>query len=80
MIRHIFIGTFKEGIADDVKQKELADMKAMKDRIPGVENLEVGLSTGWVGATNQIVMTVDFKTKKDFDVYMTHPYHTEYIN
>lgn len=55
-------------------------MKAMKDNIPGIENLEVGLSTGWAGATNQIVMTVDFKTRKDFDVYMTHPYHTEYIN
>ena len=28
MIRHIFIGTFKEGISDEIKQKELADMRA----------------------------------------------------
>lgn len=80
MIRHIFIGTFKPGISDDIKQKELMDMKAMKDRIPGIVAQEVGLSTGWEGQKNQIVMMVDFKTKADFDVYMAHPYHREYID
>lgn len=79
MIRHIFIGTFKDGISDEIKQKELADMKAMKDKIPGIVAQEVGFSTGWEGRENQIVMTVDFATKSDFDVYMTHPYHMDYI-
>lgn len=80
MIRHIFIGTFKEDISDEIKQKELADMKAMKDLIPGIVNQEVGFSTGWVGPKNQIVMTVDFQSKVDFDAYMKHLYHAEYIN
>lgn len=80
MIRHIFIGTFKEGISDEIKQKELADMKAMKERIPGIVHQEVGFSTGWVGLQNQIVMTVDFQSKADFDAYMKHSYHAEYIN
>lgn len=79
MIRHIFIGTFKDGIGDDVKQKQLADMSAMKDKIPGIAAQKVGLSTGWVGAENQMVMMVDFTDKSDFDVYMTHPYHMDYI-
>ena len=51
MIRHIFIGTFKEGISDEIKQKELADMKVMKEcqrrhavarnrrRIPGIPQI-----------------------------------------
>ena len=80
MIRHIFIGTFKDGIGEDVKHRQLADMQAMKERIPGVADLQVGLSTGWAGQTNQVVMTVNFRTKADFDVYMTHPYHKDYIN
>lgn len=80
MIRHIFIGTFKEGISDEIRQKELADMKAMKDKIPGVAALEIGFSKGWAGPVNQIVMTVDFASKEDFDVYMAHPYHMEYID
>lgn len=77
---HIFIGTFKDDVSDEEKQKELADMRAMKDKIPGIAALEIGFSTGWAGQENQIVMTVDFRTKADFDVYMTHPYHTDYIN
>ena len=79
MIRHIFIGTFKGGISDEIKQKELADMKAMKEKIPGIVAQEVGFSTGWEGPENQIVMTVDFAAKSDFDIYMTHPYHMDYI-
>lgn len=79
MIRHIFIGTFKDGISDEIKQKELSDMKAMKDKIPGIMAQEVDFSTGWAGSQNQIVMTVDFAEKSDFDVYMTHPYHMDYI-
>lgn len=80
MIRHIFIGTFKEGISEDVKRKQLADMQAMKENIPGIVRLEVGFSTGWAGIENQIVMTVDFQSKADFDVYMAHPYHMDYID
>lgn len=79
MIRHIFIGTFKEGTSDETKNRQLADMRAMKERIPGIADLQVGLSTGWAGLTNQVVMTVDFRTKADFDTYMTHPYHANYI-
>lgn len=79
MIRHIFIGTFKDGISDEIKQNEFSDMKAMKDRIPGIVAQAVGFSTGWAGIPNQIVMTVDFAEKVDFDVYMTHPYHMDYI-
>ncbi len=80
MIRHIFIGTFKDGIGNETKMRELADMRAMKDKIPGIARLEVGLSTGWAGIENQIVMTVDFQSKADFDAYLTHPYHTDYID
>lgn len=80
MIRHIFIGTFKEDITEDIRQNELADLKAMKDKIPGIADQHVGFSTGWDGAKGRIVMTVDFRTKADFDLYMTHPYHADYIN
>ena len=52
MIRHIFIGTFKEGVSNETKQQQLADMQAMKDKIPGIADLKVGLSTGWAGPTS----------------------------
>ena len=80
MIRHIFIGAFKEGISAEVREQEVRDMRAMKERIPGIVDLQVGMSTGWAGPENQVVMTVDFATRADFDVYMAHPYHRDYIN
>ena len=35
MIRHIFIGTFKEGISDEIKQKELVMKGYAAARSPG---------------------------------------------
>ena len=55
MIRHIFIGTFKNDVSEEIKRKEIADMKRMKTEIPGIVNLEVGMSTGWIGMPNRVV-------------------------
>lgn len=80
MIRHIFVGTFKDDISEEIRQNVLGDMQAMKIKIPGIAAQQVGFSTGWAGQENQIVMTVDFVTKADFDVYMKHPYHVDHVD
>ncbi|MBR2733814.1 MAG: Dabb family protein [Selenomonadaceae bacterium] len=79
MIRHIFIGTFKAEVGDAIKNSVLADLRGMKENIPGIVDLHADFSAGWVGSENSVVMTVDFATKADFDVYMSHPYHTERV-
>ena len=79
MFRHIFIGTFKEGIGDEVKAQELADLRAIKEKIPGIVDLKVGFGTGWVGSENSVVMTIDLAAKKDFDNFIAHPYHTDHV-
>lgn len=80
MIRHIFIGNFKDDVSEETKHSVLADMRAMKDNIPGIAAQQVGFSTEWAGQKNQIVMTVDFLEKADFDVYMKHPYHMDHVD
>lgn len=80
MIRHIFLGTFKDGVSGEDIQKVLDAMRAMKEKIPGITEQQVGFSTGWVGQENQIVMTVDLQTKDDFDSFLSHPYHTDHVN
>lgn len=79
MLRHIFIGTFKADVSDEIKSKVLVDLRAMHIKIPGIISLEANFSTGWVGSENSVVMTVDFATKEDFDNYMAHPYHTDHV-
>ena len=77
MFRHVFIGTFKDGVDGATKSAEVAALKAIKEKIPGIVDLQVGLSTGWVGSDNQVVMTVDFVSKADFDNFFAHPYHMQ---
>ena len=31
MVRHIFIGTFKDGVSDEMKKKELANLREIKE-------------------------------------------------
>ena len=76
MFRHIFIGTFKEGISDANKAEELEILRAIKEKVSGILGLQVGLSTGWIGSENSVVMTVDFAKREDFDAFIAHPYHT----
>ena len=42
MIRHIFIGTFREDVSEEIRRSVLADMQAMKEKIPGIAAQEVG--------------------------------------
>lgn len=79
MIRHIFIGTFKADVDNAIKKKVLADLRAMREKIPNIIALEANFSTGWVGSENSVVMTVDFDNKEDFDAYIAHPYHTDHV-
>ena len=76
MFRHIFIGTFKPDVDDANKSAELDILRAIKENVSGVVDLQVGLSTGWIGSENSVVMTIDFATKADFDAFIAHPYHT----
>lgn len=79
MIRHIFIARFKDNVAQDAKEKQLSDMKALKEKIPFITSLAAGFTTDWVGITDSIAMSVDFKTKEDFEAFMVAPYHADYV-
>ena len=79
MIRHLFMAEFKDDVSEEIRQKEIEDLRLMKEKIPGIVDLQVNHTTGWVGKKDMIMMTVDVATKEDFDVYLTHPYHAEYI-
>ena len=79
MIRHIFIGTFKADISDAAKNQELDDLRAIKKKIPNVIDLQINFTTGWIGSENSVAMTVDLASKADFDAYIAHPYHSDYL-
>ena len=52
MFRHIFIGTFKVDVDAATKVAELADLKAMREKIPDIVYLHADFCTGQVDAQN----------------------------
>lgn len=79
MFRHLFMAEFKDDISEEIRQQEIADLRAMKDKIPYIKDLKANRTTGWIGAKDLIMMTVDVDSKEDFDAFQAHPYHADYI-
>lgn len=80
MIRHLFMAEFKDDVSDDIRQKEIKELRAIKDKIPNIVDIQVNRTVGWVGKKDLIMMTVDVVSKEDFDAFQAHPYHAEYIS
>ena len=70
MIRHIFMYTIKDGVSDEVVERKMAEMRAMKDSVPEIEFITVQRNLGWVGPDNVVTMIIDLKDKAAFDALM----------
>ena len=79
MFRHVFMAEFKDDVTEEIRQQEIEEMRAMKDKIPCIKDIKVNRTTGWVGKKDLIMMTVDVESKDDFEAFQAHPYHAEYI-
>lgn len=77
MIRHIFMATVKEGISEEVVNRKMDEMRAMKDSVPAIEAITVAKNLGWAGPTNVVTMIVDVKDKAGFDALLASPAHCE---
>lgn len=80
MIRHLFMAEFKDDVSEEIRQKEIKDLQAMKDKIPEIIDLQVNRTVGWIGKKDLIMMTVDIASKEAFDAFQAHPYHADYIS
>ena len=63
MIRHIFIATIKEGVTDSEIQKEMELMRSMKNELPEIKEIIIEKSTGWIGLSDVVTMTIDVETR-----------------
>ena len=77
MIRHIFMCTIKDGVTDEVVERKMAEMRAMKDTIPEIETITVQRNLGWAGPNNVVTMMIDLKDRAAFDALMASKAHTE---
>ena len=77
MIRHIFMATAKEGTPDEVINRKMDEMRAMKDSVPAIQAITVARNLGWAGPANVVTMIVDVKDKAGFDALLASPAHCE---
>lgn len=77
MIRHIFMCTIKDGVTDEVVERKMAEMQAMKDTVPEIEAITVQRNLGWAGPNNVVTMMIDLKDRAAFDALMASKAHTE---
>ena len=79
MVVHIVMFTFKE----EAKSQNIAQAKAMLEALPnkieGLLSMEVGIDFSRTDRAMDMVLTSTFASKKDLDVYATHPAHIEVV-
>ncbi|SAM09658.1 hypothetical protein [Absidia glauca] len=79
-IVHIVIAKFKSEVTEEVKQKALDDVVALKHTIPEIQSASAGktftdrskgFEYGWV---------VEVETKEHLSIYAKHPDHLDFVN
>lgn len=75
MIRHIVLFKFKPEITREQKNKLVEDLKSLKDKIPLIQRLEVGLDIGRKSNSFDLTLNADFNTWEDVEKYSIHPDH-----
>lgn len=77
MLRHIFIATIKEGVADEQVNKVISNMQAMEKSVPVIKSINVGRSLGLVGPSDTVTMVIDLENEADFQTLLNSPEHHE---
>lgn len=75
MIRHIFMATIKDGVADEQVSKVMSEMLTKLQAEPVVKDIRVGRSLGLVGPTNTVTMVIDLDSAHDFHALLATDAH-----
>ncbi len=81
MIKHIVLWKLKD-VAEDADrarnaQKMKAGLEALKEKIPQIRQLEVGVNCIPSDASYDIALYSSFDNEKDLDAYQKHPEHVK---
>ena len=81
MIKHIVMWKVKEKALGKTKEENIAEIKCMlmnlKQFIPELLNIEVGINIESLTGLHDIVLTTSFKDEDDLNIYQSHPKHVE---
>jgi hypothetical protein len=83
MIKHIVLWKLKEISTEGTKDETSVLLKnkllSLKNIIPEIITIEVGINTPEVQGNFDIVLMVEFANLQDLDVYQNHPAHLKVV-
>jgi hypothetical protein len=79
MYFHIFGFKWKPEATEAQKAQVVADVKAFKSSIPGIEEVHVGQNESPRGQGYSFAGVMRFTEKATFEAYMTHPEHEKLV-
>lgn len=81
MIKHIVVWRLKDEALGTCKADNIAQAKdaleALRDLVPTVRFLEVGVDIGAAHDPCDLVIYSEFDTREDLDAYQVHPEHVK---
>lgn len=80
MLRHIVMIKFKDRAKKDEEAAELKNMlEGLKDEIPALYSIEVGLNLNTKPSAFDLVLTANFENETGLDAYRIHPSHKKVL-
>lgn len=79
MIRHTVLLTF-EGVDDSLVQRVADELREMPGLIPEIKSYTVGRDLGLAEGTATIVVSGDFDSIADYQLYSAHPEHVRVLD
>ncbi|TDT72590.1 stress responsive alpha/beta barrel protein [Hypnocyclicus thermotrophus] len=85
MIRHVVMWVLKKNARGNTKDENAfilkAELENLKNEIPEIIKLEVGINNDEYSSKNfDVVLITEFKSFEDLDKYKHHPKHVEIID
>ncbi|APH05087.1 Dabb family protein [Bacillus weihaiensis] len=75
MVEHIVLCTFSEQTTDDQKKEAISRLKALKEEIPGIIDIQAGMNFSDRNKGYEVGLTVRFDDREALEVYGPHPKH-----
>ena len=79
MIRHIFLGTVRDGIPDELLDELIQAWSGMPGKVPGLRRLTAGRNVSPRDARYSLGLVADLDDMRAWEGYMEHPDHLAII-
>lgn len=79
MITHIVVWKYRADTPQAVREDHQAQLRALRDIVPGIESLTVGFDFLRAPNSYDIGLSAQFRDRSVLDAYTVHPQHVKVV-